>query len=170
MVRQHRILSVIFDERANWRAHIFDAKARALKKLNIIKSLSHTSWGSDQLTILPTIRYGEVAYGYGSATKAILKRLDPVHHKGVSLSLRIFAICWVENLLCEAGLPTLPEMRERDTAKSTIRILTNTEHSTRHLYTSQIYDYYATKSREPKLMFIRAMEYLGRFGIDTRKI
>jgi hypothetical protein len=42
MVRQHRILGVIFDERANWRAHIFDAKARALKKLNIIKSLSHT--------------------------------------------------------------------------------------------------------------------------------
>jgi hypothetical protein len=31
MVRQHRILGVIFDERANWRAHIFDAKARALK-------------------------------------------------------------------------------------------------------------------------------------------
>jgi hypothetical protein len=34
-------------ERANWKAHICDAKARALKKLNIIKSLSHTSWGSD---------------------------------------------------------------------------------------------------------------------------
>jgi hypothetical protein len=28
------------------RAHTCDAKARALKKLNIIKSLSYTSWGS----------------------------------------------------------------------------------------------------------------------------
>jgi hypothetical protein len=39
IVRQHRILGMIFDERANWRAHICDAKVRALKKLNIIKSL-----------------------------------------------------------------------------------------------------------------------------------
>jgi hypothetical protein len=104
MVRQHRILGVIFDERANWRAHICDAKARALKKLNIIKSVSHTSWGSDQktllkihqMTILLTIRYGKAAYG--SATKATLKRLDPIHHKRVSLSLGTFAICRVENL------------------------------------------------------------------------
>jgi hypothetical protein len=86
------------------------------------------------MTIMPTIRYGEAAYG--SATKATLKRLDPIHHKGVSLSLGTFAICRVENLLCEAGLPTLPEMREKD-----IRILTNTEHPTRHLYTSLMYDH-----------------------------
>jgi hypothetical protein len=90
--------------------------------------------------------------------------LDPVHHKGVSLGT--FAICRIENLLFEAGLPpTLPKMRERDTAKTAIRILTNTEHPTRHLYTSRIYDHYATKP-----MFIRAKEYLGRFEIDTRKI
>jgi hypothetical protein len=76
-----------------------------------------------------------------------------------------FAICRVENLFCEAGLPTLPEMRERDTAKTVIRILTNTEH-----LTSRIYDHYANKPSTPKPMFIRAMEYLGRFGIDTRKI
>jgi hypothetical protein len=39
MVRQHRIFGVIFDARGKWEAHICDAKARALKKLNIIKSL-----------------------------------------------------------------------------------------------------------------------------------
>jgi hypothetical protein len=120
------------------------------------------------MTILPTIRYGDAAYG--SATKAILKQLDPVNHKRVSLSLGTFEICRVENLLCKAGIPTLPEMRERDTTKTAIRILTNTEHPTRHLYTSRIYDHYATKPSTPKPMFIRAMEYLGRFGIDTRKI
>jgi hypothetical protein len=80
--------------------------------------------------------------------------------------LGTFAIGRVENLLCEAGLPTLPEMRERDTAKTAIRILTNTEHPTRNLYSSlyTIYDHYATKPSTPKPMFIRAMEYLGRFG------
>jgi hypothetical protein len=61
-------------------------------------------------------------------------------------------------------------MRERDTAKTAIRILTKTEHPTRHLCTNRIYDHYATKPSTPKPMFITAMEYLGRFGIDTRKI
>jgi hypothetical protein len=46
------MLSLKVFERVNWRAHTCDAKARALKKLNIIKSLSHTSWGSDQKTLL----------------------------------------------------------------------------------------------------------------------
>jgi hypothetical protein len=61
-------------------------------------------------------------------------------------------------------------MRERDTAKTAIRILTNTEHPKRHLNSSRIYDHYATKPSTPKPMFIRRMEYLGRFGIDKRKI
>jgi hypothetical protein len=110
----------MFDERANWKARICDAEARALKKLNIIKSLSHISWGPDQETLLKihqmttTIRYGEAAYG--SATKAIFKRLDPVHHKGV-LSSGTFVICRNANLLCEAGLntdnpPFLPIFRQ----------------------------------------------------------
>jgi hypothetical protein len=38
-----------------------------------------------------------------------------------------------------------------------IKILTNTKHPTRQLYTSRIYDHYATKP-----MLIRAMEYLLR--------
>jgi hypothetical protein len=52
MVRQYLILGVMFDERANWKAPICDAKARALKKLNKIKSLPHTSSGSDRKTLL----------------------------------------------------------------------------------------------------------------------
>jgi hypothetical protein len=90
--------------------------------------------------------------------------------KGVSLSVGTFPICQVENLLCEAGHPTLPEMRERDMAMTAIRILSNTEHPTRHLYTSLMYDHYVTKPNTPKPICIRAMEYLGRFGIDARKI
>jgi hypothetical protein len=55
-------------------------------------------------------------------------------------------------------------------AKIAIRILPNTEHPTRHLYTSRIYHHYATTPSTPKPMFIRTMKYPGRFGIDTRKI
>jgi hypothetical protein len=52
LVPSDSMLSLKVFERANWRANICDAKARAFKKLNIIKSLSHTSWGLDKKTLL----------------------------------------------------------------------------------------------------------------------
>jgi hypothetical protein len=52
MVKKHRTLGLTFDERLNWKEHIKDVKARATKKLNLLKSLSHTSWGSYQKTLL----------------------------------------------------------------------------------------------------------------------
>jgi hypothetical protein len=79
--------------------HIKDVKARAMKNLNIIKSLAHKKWGADQQTLLrihqmiifSTLRYGDAAYG--SASPTTLKTLDPVHHKGVRLALETFAVC-----------------------------------------------------------------------------
>jgi hypothetical protein len=52
------------------------------------------------MIILPTLRYGDAAYGSTSLTT--LKTLDPVHH-----------------------ISTLTEMREQETAKIAIRVITN---------------------------------------------
>jgi hypothetical protein len=70
----------------NWNKHIQDAKERAGKKLNLTKCLSHSSWGADQKTllrihqmiILSTFKNDETTYGF--ASKAVLKKLDPIHH------------------------------------------------------------------------------------------
>jgi hypothetical protein len=51
----------------------------------------------------------------GSASKAALKTIEPVHHKGVKIAVGVFIICKTENTFCEAGLPTLTEMRELNT-------------------------------------------------------
>jgi hypothetical protein len=73
------------------------------------------------MIILPTLRYGDAAYGSTSLTT--LKTLDPVHHK--RLALGFFAVCRTENVLHEAGISTLTEMREQETAKIAIRVITN---------------------------------------------
>jgi hypothetical protein len=36
------IENMTFDERLNWKEYIKDVKARATRKLNLLKSLSHT--------------------------------------------------------------------------------------------------------------------------------
>jgi hypothetical protein len=92
-------------------------KARASKKLNFLKTLAHKEWGDQntllrirQMVVLSMLRYGETIYG--SASKAALKTIDPEHQKGVKIAQGVFVVCKTDNALCEAGLPTLAEMRE----------------------------------------------------------
>jgi hypothetical protein len=42
------------------------------------------------MIILSTLRYGEEAYG--SASKAVLKKLEPTHNRGIRLALRVFEV------------------------------------------------------------------------------
>jgi hypothetical protein len=67
------------------------------------------------MIILSTLKYG---------------KLDLIHHREVILALETFAVCKTENVLCEGGLPTLTKMREKNTMKPGIRILTNGNHPT----------------------------------------
>jgi hypothetical protein len=75
------------------------------------------------MIVLGTLRYGEEAYG--SATKAVLKKLEPTHNRGIMLTLGVFAVSRAENGLCEAGMTTLTEMRKLSNTKATIRVVTN---------------------------------------------
>jgi hypothetical protein len=59
------------------------------------------------MNILPTLRYGNAAYGSASPTTP--KTLDPVHHKEVRLALGTFAVCRTE-----AGISTLAEITEQE--------------------------------------------------------
>jgi hypothetical protein len=49
MVRHHRILGLILDEKLNWKEHLKNVKARTSKKLNLLKTLAHKEWGGRHL-------------------------------------------------------------------------------------------------------------------------
>jgi hypothetical protein len=52
MVRHHRILGLIFDEKLNWKEHLKTVKVRASIKLNLLRILTHKEWRGDQKTLL----------------------------------------------------------------------------------------------------------------------
>jgi hypothetical protein len=63
------------------------------------------------------------------------------------------------------------EIRDENTMKTGIRILTNANHPTRSLMINRnIYDDYAMKPESPKPFFIRAAKLLGQMDIDERKV
>ena len=90
---------------------------KCAKSLNILKVLSHQSWGSDRLCLLRIYRSvvrSRLDYGsfvYGSAKASVLKMLDPIHNQGLRLSVGAFRTSPVPSLYAEANEVSLEKRR-----------------------------------------------------------
>jgi hypothetical protein len=62
---------------------------------------------------LSALEYGSAAYGWASNTQ--LKRLEPVHNKGLRIALGAFCVWRTENIMCEYGSESLAERRKKFT-------------------------------------------------------
>ena len=56
VVDESKFLGVIFDQKLSFISHIKYVKAKCLKALNLLKVLSHTSWGADRTALLHLYR------------------------------------------------------------------------------------------------------------------
>ena len=55
-VEESKFLGILFDRKLSFIPHIKYLKAKCLKALNLLKVLSHTSWGADRTTLLKLYR------------------------------------------------------------------------------------------------------------------
>jgi hypothetical protein len=152
-VKHHRILGLVIDERMNWNKHIQDVKEKADKKLNLTKCLSHMSWGTDQKMLLKIHQM----------IKLVLKKLDPIQHRGVRLALR--------KRIMRSGLTNTNgnDRRKHDEDRNK----NIDERKSPHQITNDkpnIFDYHAMKPGSPKPFFIQAAELLGQMDINERKV
>ena len=98
VVEESKYLSMIFYRKLSFIPHIKYLKAKCLKALNLLKVLSHTSYGADQTTLLKLYRslvWSKLDYGciiYGSARKSFLQMLDPIHNQGLRLALELLEL------------------------------------------------------------------------------
>ena len=130
VVEESKFLGILFDRKLSFIPHIKYLKAKCLKALNLVKALSHTSWGADRTTLLKLYRSlvrSKLDYGciiYGSARKSYLLMLDPIHHQGLSLALGAFRTS-VASLYMEADEPSLNSRREKLSLQYAIRLAAN---------------------------------------------
>jgi hypothetical protein len=78
------------------------------------------------MLVLSAVEFRNEAYG--SARKTQLKKLDPIHNKGLRIALGAFCINQTQNLLIEAEESTLQQRREIKTANMAVKITTKPEH------------------------------------------
>ena len=108
-----KILGITFDKRCSWTHHINTLKNSISPRLNIIKMLSHTSWGSKThvlLTIYKSLILSKLDYGsfiWSTAHKSISKKLDTIHNSGLRMSIgayRSSPVPSIYNLACSSPL------------------------------------------------------------------
>jgi hypothetical protein len=82
----HKILGSTFDSRlTSWKAHINETRAKAFRRINLLKYLAGMKSGAGhEMMVLSALEYGSAAYR--SASNAQLKRLEPVHNKGLRIA------------------------------------------------------------------------------------
>jgi hypothetical protein len=75
-------------------------------------------------------------------------------------TLQTLAVCRTENVSHKARISTLAEIRERDTARIAIKVITNESHPMRSYFmNNKVHDEYAIKQTTIKSIFIRAIEF-----------
>ena len=127
LLRNLNSLAFYLIENSSFIHHIKYLKAKCLKALNLLKVLSHTSWGADRTTLLKlywSLVRSKLDYGiiYGSARKSYLQMLDPIHNQGLRLALGAFRTSPVASLYVEADEPSLYSRREKLSLQYAIRL------------------------------------------------
>ena len=120
--------------------------------MNLLKVLSHTSWGADRTTLLKlywSVVRSKLDYGcimYGSARKSYLQMLDPIHNQGLRLALGAFRTSPVSSLYLEADEPSLYSQREKLSLQYAIRLAANPSKMLMKLHSHQIMLIYMNKN------------------------
>ena len=123
-----KFLGLTFDKRLNWKEHISQLRSKALKSLNLLRTLSHLKWGADRKSLLriyrTTIR-SKLDYGsqiYATAKEKELNRLNVIHNSALRLSTGAFRSSPIVSLYAETGEPSLHSRRNQLTIQHYLRL------------------------------------------------
>ena len=144
---------------------------------NLLKVVSHTSWGADRTTLLKLYRSlvrSKLDYGciiYGSARKSYLQMLDPIHNQGLRLALGAFRTSPVASLYVEADEPSLYSRREKLSLQYAIRLAANPSNPAHEVtFPPNYVDLYEQKPKAIKSFGIRISPLLESANIKPQNI
>ncbi|KAL4136118.1 hypothetical protein QTP88_007684 [Uroleucon formosanum] len=133
-----KTLGIIFVYKATWIPHILNIKNATASRLNIIKTLAHTSWGAQSQTLLKihkAIILSKLDYGapiFSTAKPTQLKKLESIHNSGIHLSIGAFRSSPIKSILNITGIPSLAVRWKEKTAKLAARISRSSQTFTHH--------------------------------------
>ena len=127
----HTYLGLLLDNSLRWHKHIEKVRYECMRRLNVLKHLSHTAWGADSKTLLrlysafikPKLEYGVEAYG--SSCISNLKKLNPIQNSALRLSTGAYRTSPIDSLEVISGIISLDASRKEKLAKYIVRVVAN---------------------------------------------
>ena len=101
-----KYLGMVVDRKLNWKEHIKAVRTDCLRRLDLLKCISRTSWGSDRTTMLRVYRAiirSKLDYGcflYGTASRSSLQLLDSIHNAAIRLCTGAYRSSPVTLFIC----------------------------------------------------------------------
>ena len=119
LVKSKKFLGLDWDHKLAWDVHIKKLKARCMKDLSLLRSVSSEKWGAEQHVLMrlyrsiirPKIDYGSIVYG--SALPTVLGHLDVVVQEAMRISFGAFRSTHTGSLYVIANEPPL-RLRRQD--------------------------------------------------------
>ena len=108
VINEYKFLGVIFDRKLSFFSHIKYLKTKTTRSQQLLRVVAHTKWGADcqaPLKLYRALVHSYLDYAtfiYRSAWKSYLKKLEPIHHKGLRLVLGAFRTSPVVSLYTKA--------------------------------------------------------------------
>ena len=136
-----KLLGVTIDDSLTWKRHIRNLKQSCIRKMSLLKHLSHKTWGSDSKTLIHlymSLIKSKLDYGfeaYGTACKSLLASLEPIQNQALRIATGAYRSSPIESLHCIAGMKPLKFQREMKILNFVCRIAVNTKNP---LYSSLI--------------------------------
>ena len=127
----HNYLGVVLDSGLRFHKHIQYLKDECQRRLNILKHLSHTSWGADSrslLRIYAALIKSKLEYGveaYASACKSNLKKLDSIQNSALRIATGAYRTSPIKSLEVLTGTKSLADSRKEKLANYVVRVLAN---------------------------------------------
>ena len=142
VVQEVKFLGLIFDCKLSFLPHIRYLKNKSTKALNLIRVVAHTSWGTDQDTLLllyTSLIRSKLDYGcivYGSARSSYLRMLDPVQNHALRLCLGAYRTSPSSSLCILANEPPLYVRCQKLSIQCCLKLSTSTHNPA---YSSVLY-------------------------------
>ena len=126
----HKFLGLTFDApQLTWNKHINKLKIDCLKRVSIMKSITHHQWGSDRKTLImiyKSLIRSKLDYGcqfYGCAKNEYLKELEPIQNQCLRIAAGLRTTVPINSLNVETNIPPLQFRRKNLTLRYYSRIL-----------------------------------------------
>ena len=127
----HRYLGLIVDNSLRWNKHVKELKRECNARMNLLKLLSHTTWGADMKTLkmlYQALIQSKLEYGneiYESTSKTNSNTLNPIRNKALRIATGAFRSSPIDSLEIISGSLPIQYTREMKLINYILRVKIN---------------------------------------------